>query len=83
MPELLAVFLRFFVIALWLVVLGRVLVSWVDPQFGNPISRFLFETTEPLLSPVRKVLPQAGMFDFAPLVLLLLLGVLMRLTTSL
>ncbi len=83
MPEFLAVFLRFFVIALWLVVLGRVLVSWVDPQFGNPISRFLFETTEPLLSPVRKVLPQAGMFDFAPLVVLLLLGVLMRLTTSL
>jgi len=83
MPEILAVFLRFFVIALWLVVLGRVLVSWVDPQFGKPISRFLFETTEPLLAPVRRVLPQAGMFDFAPLVVLLLLGVLMRLTSSL
>ncbi len=78
MPEFLAVFLRFFVIALWLVVLGRVLVSWVDPQFGNPVSRFLFETTEPLLAPVRKVMPQTGMFDFAPLVLLLVLGVLMR-----
>ncbi|CAN5744646.1 YggT family protein [soil metagenome] len=78
MPEFLAVFFRFFVIALWLVVLGRVLVSWVDPQFGNPVSRFLFETTEPLLAPVRKVMPQTGMFDFAPLVLLLVLGVLMR-----
>lgn len=78
MPEFLAVFLRFFVIALWLVVLGRVLVSWVDPQFGNPVSRFLFETTEPLLAPVRKVMPQTGMFDFAPLILLLVLGVLMR-----
>ncbi|MBA3626931.1 MAG: YggT family protein [Chloroflexi bacterium] len=78
MPEFLAVFVRFFVIALWLVVLGRVLVSWVDPQFGNPVSRFLFETTEPLLAPVRKVMPQTGMFDFAPLVLLLVLGVLMR-----
>ncbi len=78
MPEFLAVFLRFFVIALWLVVLGRVLVSWVDPQFGNPVSRFLFETTEPLLAPVRKVMPQTGMFDFAPLVVLLVLGVLMR-----
>ncbi len=78
MPEFLAVFLRFFVIALWLVVLGRVLVSWVDPQFRNPVSRFLFETTEPLLAPVRRVMPQTGMFDFAPLVLLLVLGVLMR-----
>ncbi|MDQ3554189.1 MAG: YggT family protein [Chloroflexota bacterium] len=78
MPEFLSVFLRFFVIALWLVLLGRVLVSWVDPQFGNPVSRFLFETTEPLLAPVRKVMPQTGMFDFAPLVVLLVLGVLMR-----
>lgn len=83
MPEFVAVFLRFFVIALWLVVLGRVLVSWVDPQFGNPVSRFLFETTEPLLSPVRKVMPQTGMFDFAPLVVLLVLGVLMRMVAAL
>ncbi|CAN5682150.1 hypothetical protein BH24CHL8_BH24CHL8_01310 [soil metagenome] len=58
-------------------------MSWVDPQFGNPISRFLFETSEPLLAPVRRVLPQAGMFDLAPLVVLLLLGVLMRLVTAL
>jgi len=83
MPEFLAVFLRFFVIALWLVVLGRVLVSWVDPQFKNPVSRFLFETTEPLLAPVRRVMPQTGMFDFAPLVVLLVLGVLMRVVSSL
>lgn len=83
MPEFLAVFLRFFVIALWLVVLGRVLVSWVDPQFGNPISRFLFETTEPILAPVRRLLPQGGMFDFSALIVLLVLGMLMRVVMTL
>jgi YggT family protein len=75
----LGIFVQFFVIALWLVILGRVLMSWVNPRFEGPIGRFLFETTEPLLAPIRRVLPQSGMIDFSPLVLLILLGILMRL----
>jgi YggT family protein len=75
----LGIFVQFFVIALWLVILGRVLMSWVNPRFDGPIGRFLFETTEPLLAPIRRVLPQSGMIDFSPLVLLILLGILMRL----
>jgi YggT family protein len=73
------IFVQFFVIALWLVVLGRVLMSWVKPDFEGPIGRFLFETTEPLLAPIRRVLPKTGMIDFSPLVLLIVLGILMRL----
>jgi YggT family protein len=61
------------------VILGRVLMSWVNPRFDGPVGRFLFETTEPLLSPIRRLLPQTGMIDLSPLVLLLLLGVVMRL----
>lgn len=62
----------------WLVVLGRVLMSWVDPTFSRPLSQFLFSLTEPFLAPIRNVLPRAGMFDFSPLVLLIGLGLLMR-----
>ncbi|MDP8904057.1 MAG: YggT family protein [Chloroflexota bacterium] len=79
MVEFVQIFLRFFVMALWLVILGRVLMSWVNPRFEGPIGRFLYETTEPLLAPIRRVLPQTGMIDFSPLVLLLIMGVLMRL----
>ena len=79
MAEFLRVFLQLFVTALWLLVLGRVLLSWVNPRFEGPIARFLYETTEPLLAPIRRVLPQMGMIDLSPLVLVLLLGVLMRL----
>jgi YggT family protein len=43
------------------------------------VARFLYDTTEPLLSPIRRFLPQTGMIDLSPLVLVLLLGVLMRL----
>lgn len=63
---------------MWLLVLGRVLVSWVDPTGRSPLAAFLVQATEPLLAPVRRVLPPAGMFDFSPLILLLILGALTR-----
>ena len=82
MGTFIAIFVQFFVIALWLVILGRVLISWVNPRFDGPIGRFLYETTEPLLSPIRRVLPQTGMVDLSPLVLLIVLGVVMRLVLA-
>jgi YggT family protein len=75
----LSVFVWLLVTALWLLILGRVLFSWINPRFEGPIARFLYETTEPLLGPIRRLLPQTGMIDFSPLVLLLLLGMLTRL----
>jgi YggT family protein len=77
--QFLIVFIQLFVVALWLLVIGRVLLSWVNPRFEGPVARFLFETTEPLLAPIRRFLPQTGMIDFSPLVLMLLLGVVVRL----
>lgn len=66
------------------IVLARVLLSWfpnVDPN--NPIVRFLYEATEPVLMPIRNFLreqfPSTGMFDFSPLVLLIGLSVIQRL----
>jgi len=72
-------FAQFFVIALNLLVLGRVLVSWVDPQGRNDLSRMLISVTEPMLGPIRRLLPQTGMIDFSPLILLLITGVLLQL----
>ena len=74
MTTFLFVFLRFLVIALYLVLLGRVLMSWVNPRFEGPVGRFLYETTEPFLSPIRRVLPQTGFVDFSPLVAFFLLS---------
>ena len=70
--------IQFTLIAVWLLVLGRVLVSWVDPMGRNQVSALLIQTTEPILAPVRRVLPRAGMFDFAPLIVLIILGALGR-----
>jgi YggT family protein len=77
--QFLVVFLQLLILTLWLVMLGRVLMSWIDPTFSNPLGRFLFSVTEPILAPIRSVMPKTGMFDFSPLIVFLLLGVLLRL----
>lgn len=82
MPVLL-LFVQSLVLVLWLLVLGRVLVSWVDPQGRNTVSQYLVGMTEPLLAPIRRVLPQTGMFDWSPLVLMLGLGFLLRVVSAL
>lgn len=74
----LRVFVQLLVTALFIVVTGRVLISWINPRFEGPVARFLYETTEPLLSPIRRVLPQAGMIDLSPMVLGMVLLILMR-----
>jgi YggT family protein len=53
----------------WLV-LGRVVISWVNVDHNNPIVRFVYAVTEPVLERVRRKLPiLAGGFDFSPIVM--------------
>ena len=73
----LANFVQFLIIALWVLVLGRVLISWVDPAGRNQVSSFLIQTTEPLLAPVRRVLPHTGAIDWSGFIVLLVLGFVM------
>ena len=69
-------FLQLLVTVLWVLVLGRVIVSWVDPMGRNQLSGWLIQATEPMLGPIRRLLPQTGMIDFSPLILMLVLGFL-------
>ncbi|HEY7024565.1 MAG TPA: YggT family protein [Candidatus Limnocylindrales bacterium] len=79
MSEFIVVFIQLFVTVLWLVVVGRVLIGWVNPTYQGTVARFLFETTEPFLAPIRRFLPSSGMVDWSPLVLLVVLGFLVQL----
>ncbi len=53
------------------IIIGRAIVSWVNPDPYNPIVRFLYRATEPVLARVRRVLPDMGGLDLSPLVILL------------
>ena len=58
---------------LWFVVLGRVLISWVDPAGSGRVARLLIDLSEPILGPVRRVLPTTGGLDWSPLLVMLAL----------
>jgi YggT family protein len=73
-----ATFVGLILVILWLLVLGRILMSWFDPTGRSQLSAFLIQATEPILAPVRRVLPPAGMFDFSSFLVLIVLGVLWR-----
>ena len=51
-------------------VFGSIIISWVKLPPDNPIASFLHRMTEPLLSPIRQIMPEMGGLDFSPLVLL-------------
>lgn len=40
----------------WLIII-RAIISWVNPDPFNPIVQFLYKTTEPILEPIRRILP--------------------------
>lgn len=61
------------------VLLGRVLLSWFpNIDRSNQIVQLLYRVTEPVLQPVRQLLPQTSGIDFSPLIVFLLISVLMR-----
>ena len=74
----LANFVRFVLLGLEVLIFARVLLSWVDPGGRGTIARFVVQTTEPILAPVRRLLPRTGMFDLSPLIVLLVLGAVLR-----
>jgi YggT family protein len=58
-----------------ILILVRVIMSWIDPtgtRFGQ-FSRILYELTEPLVAPIRSIMPSVGGLDFSPIVALILL----------
>ena len=60
------------------VVIGRAILSWVNPDPYNPIVRFLHDVTEPLLSRIRRMIPVfGGGMDFSPMILILAIYFLM------
>ncbi len=59
-----------------LVILAAVILSWVRLPPDNPIVRVTSALTEPLLAPIRRILPDLGGIDISPMVLLVALRLL-------
>jgi YggT family protein len=53
------------------IIIARAVLSWVNPDPYNPIVRFLYRVTEPVLRPIRDRLPSFSGLDLSPLIVLL------------
>lgn len=71
-------FLRFLLIALEVAIIGRVLLSYVQPGGRSSLAQFLVMVTEPVLAPIRRVLPSGGGLDFSPFIVVFVLGAVVR-----
>ena len=61
-----------------MIVLVSVVLSWLRLPEDNPLVRVTSALTEPVLTPIRRLLPSAGGLDISPMVLLLALRLLRR-----
>ncbi len=66
----------------YLLILARIILSWVQVDRYNPVVNMIYQLTEPVLAPIRNLLPVMGTFDFSPLVALLLMEVVARVLTA-
>lgn len=76
MSTVLSNFLFLLVTALWVLILLRVVLSWMSPTGGGGFTAFIYQATEPFLSPIRRLLPPMGGLDWSPFVALVLLSLI-------
>ena len=65
--------------AFLILILARVILSYTQMSPYHPVRRVVYDLTEPIMAPIRRILPPTGGIDFSPLIALLLLGLLRRL----
>jgi YggT family protein len=80
--ELVLNFVRLFATLLWLLLIARVVLSWTNPTGGGGLVAFIYQVTEPILAPIRRVLPPTGGIDWSPLIAMLVIGAVVRVVAT-
>ncbi len=57
----------------------RIIFSWINFDPRNSIYQVVYEITEPLLGPIRRIMPRIGMIDLTPMVASFILIIIIRL----
>jgi YggT family protein len=74
MADLPVRFIQLLATVIWLLLIARVIISWVMPLGGGGLVAFVYQVTEPILAPIRRVIPPTAGIDWSPLIAMLLLG---------
>ena len=71
---ILVTILKAFIVVLIVAIFARTILSWFPTANRlNPLVALIYQVTEPVLQPLRKIIPRMGMFDFTPTIALLIL----------
>ena len=76
-------FIQLLATVLWFLLIARVVLSWTNPRGGGGVVAFIYQATEPILAPIRRLLPATGGIDWSPLIAMLILGVIVRVAVRL
>ena len=76
--DLLVYVVDVFFTLLSLAILARVLLSWVRVSPYHPAVGFVYRITEPILAPLRGLLPPVGMVDISPVIAIILLQIIQQ-----
>jgi YggT family protein len=60
-----------------LLIFAWAILTWIMPPY-NPVREALDRIMEPILAPIRRIVPMAGMMDFSPLILMVLVELISR-----
>jgi YggT family protein len=69
-------FIRILCDALTVAIFARVIISWFPVNPGNRLVELLYQVTEPILAPLRRIIPRVGMIDITPWIAIILLRVI-------
>ena len=83
MQEVLRNFVQLLATVLLLLLIARVVLSWTNPTGGGGLTAFIYQVTEPILAPIRRVLPPTGGIDWSPLIATLLVGIVLQVVAKL
>ncbi|CFX57476.1 Uncharacterised protein family Ycf19 [Syntrophomonas zehnderi OL-4] len=65
------------------IVIARVLLSWVPHDPSQPVFRFIYEITDPVMAPFSKLIPPIGGIDFSPIFVIFVIEIVRRVIISL
>jgi YggT family protein len=75
-------FVQILVWILQIAIIGRALLSWFPLDPRSPLVTVLNEITEPILAPLRRVVPRIGMIDITPMVAIFVLYIIQQVALS-
>jgi YggT family protein len=77
--EAVGLFIQVLAYVLLIAIIIRIIFSWTGFDPSNPIFGVVYEVTEPILAPIRSIMPRLGMFDLSPMAASFLLIILAQL----